>query len=49
MQSGTHAPNVHTCIGEAEKSYPKARQCRCAECWTVVNVGRLEMAKVRSE
>ncbi|MWF56864.1 XcyI family restriction endonuclease [Escherichia coli] len=36
-------------IGEAEKSHQKARQRGFTECWTVVNVGRLDMVKARSE
>ena len=35
--------------GEAEKSHQKARQRGFTECWTVVNVGRLDMVKAKGE
>jgi hypothetical protein len=43
VKSGTDASNIHNRIGEAEKSHQKARQRGFTECWTVVNVGRLDM------
>ena len=49
VKSGTDVSNIHNRIGEAEKSHQKARQRSFTECWTVVNVGRLDMAKARSE
>ncbi len=49
VKSGTDVSNIHNRIGEAEKSHQKARQRGFTECWTVVNVGRLDMAKARSE
>jgi hypothetical protein len=49
IKSGTDVSNIHNRIGEAEKSHQKARQRGFTECWTVVNVGRLDMAKARSE
>lgn len=49
VKSGTDVSNIHNRIGEAEKSHQKARQRGFTECWTVVNVGRLDMVKARSE
>lgn len=49
IKSGTDVSNIHNRIGEAEKSHQKARQREFTECWTVVNVGRLDMAKAKGE
>lgn len=49
IKSGTDVSNIHNRIGEAEKSHQKARQRGFTECWTVVNVGRLDMAKAKGE
>lgn len=49
VKSGTDVSNIHNRIGEAEKSHQKARKDGYAECWTVVNVRGLDMAKARSE
>jgi hypothetical protein len=49
IKSGTDVSNIHNRIGEAEKSHQKARHRGFTECWTVVNVGRLDPAKARSE
>jgi len=49
IKSGTDVSNIHNRIGEAEKSHQKARQRGFTECWTVVNVGRLDMEKAKSE
>jgi (2Fe-2S) ferredoxin len=49
IKSGTDVSNIHNRIGEAEKSHQKARQRGFNECWTVVNVARLDMDKARSE
>lgn len=49
VKSGTDISNIHNRIGEAEKSHQKARRRGFTECWTVVNVSRLDMAKARSE
>lgn len=49
VKSGTDVSNIHNRIGEAEKSHQKARQRGFTECWTVVNVGKLDLAKARSE
>lgn len=47
VKSGTDVSNIHNRIGEAEKSHQKARKDGFTECWTVVNVGRLDMDKAR--
>lgn len=49
IKSGTDVSNIHNRIGEAEKSHQKARQRGFTECWTVVNVGRLDMVKAKGE
>lgn len=49
VKGGTDVSNVHNRIGEAEKSHQKARQKGFTECWTVINVSQLDMAKARSE
>lgn len=49
VKSGTDVSNIHNRIGEAEKSHRKARKRGFTECWTVVNVGRLDMTKAHSE
>lgn len=49
VKSGTDVSNIHNRIGEAEKSHQKARQRSFTECWTVVNVGKLDMEKAHSE
>lgn len=49
VKSGTDASNIHNRIGEAEKSHLKARQRGFTECWTVINVERLDMAKAHGE
>ncbi|MHB1749538.1 MAG: XcyI family restriction endonuclease [Acidithiobacillus sp.] len=49
IKSGTDVSNIHNRIGEAEKSHQKARKRGFTECWTVVNVSRLDMVKAKSE
>lgn len=49
IKSGTDHSNIHNRIGEAEKSHQKARQRGYTECWTVVNVSRLDMTKAKGE
>jgi len=49
VKSGTDVSNIHNRIGEAEKSHQKARGRGFTECWTVVNVARLDRLKARSE
>lgn len=49
IKSGTDVSNIHNRIGEAEKSHQKARKVGFTECWTVVNVNQLDLAKAKSE
>jgi hypothetical protein len=49
IKGGTDFSNIHNRLGEAEKSHQKARQSGFVECWTVVNVNRLDEAKARQE
>lgn len=49
IKSGTDVSNIHNRIGEAEKSHQKARNRGYTECWTVVNVSRLDREKARAE
>ena len=50
VKAGSDFSNIHNRIGEAEKSHQKAKAEGFAECWTVVNVDRIdiEMAKTES-
>ena len=49
VKAGKDVSNIHNRIGEAEKSHQKARGRGFVECWTVVNVDRLNMAMARQE
>lgn len=49
VKGGTDFSNVHNRIGEAEKSHQKARAAGYAECWTIVNVDRIDLAMARKE
>ena len=49
IKSGTDVSNIHNRIGEAEKSHQKARKRGYTECWTVVNVSRLDIEKAKAE
>lgn len=42
VKAGTDVSNIHNRIGEAEKSHLKAKARKFTECWTIVNVTRLE-------
>jgi len=42
VKAGTDASNIHNRIGEAEKSHLKAKARKFTECWTIVNVSRLD-------
>lgn len=44
VKGGTDFSNIHNRIGEAEKSHQKARSRGFVECWTVVNVDRIDLA-----
>ncbi len=49
IKGGTDFSNIHNRIGEAEKSHQKARNAGYHECWTVVNVDRIDLAMARKE
>jgi hypothetical protein len=49
IKAGTDASNIHNRLGEAEKSHQKARASGYTECWTVVNVTRLDHAAARRD
>jgi len=49
IKGGTDFSNIHNRLGEAEKSHQKARQAGFVECWTVVNVDRIDIAMARKE
>jgi hypothetical protein len=49
VKAGSDFSNIHNRIGEAEKSHQKARQAGYVECWTVVNVDRIDVDTARSE
>jgi hypothetical protein len=43
VKGGSDFSNIHYRIGEAKKSHQKAKAAGYVECWTVVNVGRIDM------
>jgi hypothetical protein len=43
VKGGSDFSNIHNRIGEAEKSHQKAKAAGYVECWTVVNVDRIDM------
>ena len=49
VKAGTDFSNIHNRIGEAEKSHQKARANEYVECWTVVNVDRIDLDMARRE
>lgn len=49
IKGGTDISNVHNRIGEAEKSHQKAINQGFEECWTIVNVHKLDREKARME
>lgn len=49
VKGGQDFSNVHNRIGEAEKSHQKARANQFTECWTVVNVDRIDMDMAKKE
>lgn len=49
VKGGTDFSNIHNRVGEAEKSHQKARAAGYVECWTVVNVDRIDLAMARRE
>lgn len=49
VKAGSDFSNIHNRIGEAEKSHQKAKGIGYAECWTVVNVDKIDIAMARRE
>jgi hypothetical protein len=49
VKGGRDVSNIHNRIGEAEKSHQKARLAGFVECWTVVNVPRIDLALAKQE
>lgn len=49
VKSGKDFSNIHNRIGEAEKSHQKARIAGFVECWTVVNVDRIDINIAQKE
>lgn len=49
VKGGSDFSNIHNRIGEAEKSHQKAKASGYVECWTVVNVDRIDMTMAKQE
>lgn len=49
VKGGEDYSNIHNRVGEAEKSHQKAKKNGYVECWTVVNVDRMDMELARKE
>lgn len=49
VKGGTDFSNIHNRVGEAEKSHQKARRAGFVECWTVVNVDRIDLIMAKRE
>lgn len=49
VKGGTDFSNIHNRVGEAEKSHQKAKADGYVECWTVVNVDRIDMEMAKRE
>ena len=49
IKGGTDFSNIHNRIGEAEKSHQKARQKGYVECWTIVNVDKIDLGMAHKE
>jgi hypothetical protein len=49
VKGGTDFSNIHNRVGEAEKSHQKAKASGYVECWTVVNVDRIDTDMARKE
>lgn len=49
VKGGRDYSNIHNRIGEAEKSHQKARENGYVECWTVVNVDRIDLSMAHRE
>ena len=49
VKAGTDFSNIHNRVGEAEKSHQKARRDGFVECWTVVNVDKMDFKMAKKE
>lgn len=49
VKGGQDYSNIHNRVGEAEKSHQKAKKDGYIECWTVVNVDRIDMDMAQKE
>lgn len=49
VKAGSDFSNIHNRIGEAEKSHQKAKAAGYVECWTVVNVDKIDIATAHRE
>jgi hypothetical protein len=49
VKAGSDFSNIHNRIGEAEKSHQKAKAAGYVECWTVVNVDKIDIAMAHRE
>jgi XcyI restriction endonuclease len=49
VKAGSDFSNIHNRIGEAEKSHQKARAAGFVECWTVVNVNKMDVDTAQKE
>lgn len=49
VKAGSDFSNIHNRIGEAEKSHQKAKASGFVECWTVVNVDKIDVDIARRE
>jgi len=49
VKAGSDFSNIHNRIGEAEKSHQKAKADGFVECWTVVNVNRIDVELAKRE
>ncbi len=49
VKGGQDYSNIHNRVGEAEKSHQKARKSGYIECWTVVNVDRIDIEMASKE
>lgn len=49
VKGGQDYSNIHNRVGEAEKSHQKAKKDGYIECWTVINVDRIDIAIAKKE
>ena len=49
VKAGSDFSNIHNRIGEAEKSHQKAKSTGFVECWTVVNVDKIDITMAHKE